>query len=393
MLKVLSYLLPALALVSCGNIRMNEFTLQSERDRFSADKIKFIDSVFTQVPDSTDEKVFTGAFWASELMLRTTPGGRDAVRNGLYNFSMFSNSFRRSLLQNAYTLYHTEFVDIIDSLIMTEKDEKLFAMMAEYIIRADSIRKDGVLVMMRNRFPGWASHPVLKGMVLSHSGYAPVTDAQINELISYRQHAGEASVYVIVHKNRDLPGYAFIQDDNGLILMEGDDTLMIRVIARSVTNLPGYLTNGNTPPGVFSMQSIAISDNIFIGPTPTLVTYLPFETDVVTFSFGGQEQGTWTEERYRSFFPPGWISIEQKNMAYYAGEAGRSEIIMHGTTIDEEFYSGQPYYPFTPSLGCICSLEIWDRKKGVPKESDQLKMIMALKRHRIDKALVYLIEK
>jgi hypothetical protein len=61
--------------------------------------------------------------------------------------------------------------------------------------------------------------------------------------------------------------------------------------------------------------------------------------------------------------------------SYYAGLAGRTEIIAHGTTINPEYYRGQPYYPHTPSQGCLCTKEIWNGKR---LESNQQKLIMAL---------------
>ncbi|MFN4286093.1 MAG: hypothetical protein ACK4E8_09050 [Lacibacter sp.] len=45
--------------------------------------------------------------------------------------------------------------------------------------------------------------------------------------------------------------------------------------------------------------------------------------------------------------------------SFEAGRIGRTEIIAHGTTIDPAFYKGQPYWPHTPSLGCLCSPEWW----------------------------------
>ena len=57
--------------------------------------------------------------------------------------------------------------------------------------------------------------------------------------------------------------------------------------------------------------------------------------------------------------------------AYYAGKLGRSEIIAHGTTIDPEFYRGQIFYPCTPSLGCLCSPEIWDEDGRISYSAQQ----------------------
>jgi hypothetical protein len=61
--------------------------------------------------------------------------------------------------------------------------------------------------------------------------------------------------------------------------------------------------------------------------------------------------------------------------SYYSGLAGRSEIIAHGTTIDPKFYSGKPYYPLTPTEGCLCTKEIWNGKR---LESDQQKLVNGL---------------
>src|SRR5690606_25629167 len=63
--------------------------------------------------------------------------------------------------------------------------------------------------------------------------------------------------------------------------------------------------------------------------------------------------------------------------AYYAGKAGRNEIIAHGTTIDPGFYKNKSYYPFTPSLGCLTTKELWSYETGKIVESDQIKLMNA----------------
>ena len=64
--------------------------------------------------------------------------------------------------------------------------------------------------------------------------------------------------------------------------------------------------------------------------------------------------------------------------SYFAGKAGRTEIIIHGTTVNPEYYRQQPYYPLTPTMGCLTSKEIWDEATGRRAESDQQKIIQAL---------------
>ena len=64
--------------------------------------------------------------------------------------------------------------------------------------------------------------------------------------------------------------------------------------------------------------------------------------------------------------------------SYYAGKAGRTEIISHGTTVDPEYYKGKTYFPITPTQGCLCTKELWSASNGSRVYSDQQKLINAI---------------
>ena len=68
--------------------------------------------------------------------------------------------------------------------------------------------------------------------------------------------------------------------------------------------------------------------------------------------------------------------------SYSAGKIGRTEIIAHGTTIDPDFYRNELYYPNTPSLGCLCSPEVWN-DDGELQQSVQLEWITLVKQLKI----------
>jgi len=83
----------------------------------------------------------------------------------------------------------------------------------------------------------------------------------------------------------------------------------------------------------------------------------------------------WTIDYYKNLIPKNLQDFLPLYESYYSGLAGRSEIIAHGTTIDPSYYEGKPYYPLTPTEGCLCTKEIWNGKRI---ESDQQKLVNGL---------------
>jgi hypothetical protein len=63
--------------------------------------------------------------------------------------------------------------------------------------------------------------------------------------------------------------------------------------------------------------------------------------------------------------------------AWSAGHIGRTEIIAHGTTIDPEYFKDKPFYPLTPTMGCLCAKELWNPTSGHPLVSEQLNLVNA----------------
>ena len=78
--------------------------------------------------------------------------------------------------------------------------------------------------------------------------------------------------------------------------------------------------------------------------------------------------------------------------AYFAGMAGRWDIIAHGTVIDPEYYAGEPCYPNTPSLGCLTAAERWSPESGERVASDQQALVDAMKGAGFDRGYVVVVE-
>jgi len=75
--------------------------------------------------------------------------------------------------------------------------------------------------------------------------------------------------------------------------------------------------------------------------------------------------------------PPDWRDHSPMMEAWSAGYAGRTEIIAHGTTIDPEYFRDKPFYPLTPTMGCLCAKELWNPTTGHPLVSEQLNLVSA----------------
>jgi hypothetical protein len=251
-------------------------------------------------------------------------------------------------------------------------------MAINYLLQANpALQADTLLLDLDMLYPDWSHDPILLSLVSS------VTDTMASPPISDLLHAelilGLPVLFSLQPDNRDYSGVLIFRDSKGDFLRNDSGELFhIKHLARAVTNLPWYLTNGNTPPGIYSIQGLGHSENVFIGPTPTVQTRMPFETDLATFMHNPELKQIWDQQHYSDLLPPSWQDYFPIWGSFFAGQAGRSEIIAHGSTINPEYYRDFPCYPLTPSLGCMTAFESWSPTTGELIESGQLELIHTL---------------
>lgn len=208
-------------------------------------------------------------------------------------------------------------------------------------------------------------------LLLADKKTPPLADLLSDSFLS-----NEIVLFSFQRKNRNYPGLAMVRTKSEIFLKdETGEFFSIPQLGRSISNMPGYLTNGNTPQGIFKMTGFAVSKSNFIGPTTNIQMLMPFERsedipDSITQLFG---------KNYSALLPAAWVNYFPFYESYYAGMAGRTEIIAHGTTVNPEYYINKPYYPLTPTQGCLCTKEIWSTDDGKRMESDQQKLVNALK--------------
>ncbi len=370
-----------------------ERTIAMNRIQFEQDlKHKIIlDSRLNWSTENMDR--WQGTLWAAELMQFRDDSLLAALKMGMKQLAYLDPEWQRSLLEAVFGLYPDIFREEMSAFITETPYPKLFAMAVNYLIReSKEIKKKNYLKILFNGFPDWQKDPILYLLASDLADMQPELP-ELEELLAHGFLPGIPVIFSFQRSDRRYPGLTILRDQNGYFLRNQEGELIgIPQLSMAVSNMPGYLTNGNTPQGLFVVKGTEISNNVFIGPTRNLQLRLPYEADLREFTIAENDPDTvWTIERYRRLLPSGWQSYLPVFETYYAGKAGRTEIIAHGTTINPEFYQGQPFYPYTPSLGCLTTLELWSPLNGHRRYSDQERLIRAYRQFRQDKCLYLVI--
>lgn len=331
------------------------------------------------------EENWTDAFGAMELLHYKSPWAEGRISLAFDSIEKRSTGFQRALLELAYTNFPHRFLKQVASLLNNSTDAKLFAMGAEYMVlniktplafinlqikKQQLIKCEKDEAIMKQLFYHLQNQPLQK------------SDSSITEILSPGFLKNQIILYSFQRRNRNYPGLSMVRDTSGnFINDENGIVFSVPQLARSISNLPGYLTNGNTPQGIFRMYGFDTSKTDFIGPTANIQLTMPFETSLQHFfNDTAITDSAWTEEWYKKLLPANLKNYQPLYESFYAGKAGRTEIIAHGTTIDPEYYAGEIYYPQTPTIGCLCTKEIWSDVDGKRLESDQQKLVAALQK-------------
>lgn len=204
---------------------------------------------------------------------------------------------------------------------------------------------------------------------------------------------GHPVVYSLQRRDRRQPGLALVRGADGRFVREPDGRLFaVRQLALAASNLPGTISLGNTPQGLFTVvgRDVAAS-NPWIGPTPFLWTQVPLEARVGEFFHGAQPEAPWTRAHYREALPPRWRTHAPVYEAWLAGRAGRSEMLAHGMTQDTAWAEGRSWAPLAPSAGCLVTAEHW-AEDGSGRHSDQLRLLQAFSRGGATRGYLVVIE-
>ena len=360
-------------------------TLKANQEKMYRNLIQnSINHNLSQPLDANTEEDWQGAFWALALLQHRSLWVDRRIDTAAELMHARSESFQRAALELLYGSYPNKYYQQVKLLLMQTSNAKIFAMCAAYILNSNRASDDinFLSVKTKQQLAVNPENPILQQLLYDIEQFGKPTPAvALEALFSKTYLPGHVVVFSFQRRNRNHPGLVMVRDAEGNFVKDSTGNYFsVPQLARSISNLPGYLTNGNTPEGVFRMKGYDVSSNGFIGPTENVQLSMPFEYDSQHFYADSTITDTsWNIQNYRNLLPVPLQNYYPLYQSYYAGKAGRTEIIIHGTTINPAYYSAKPYYPLTPTLGCLTSMEKWDESTGLRKESDQQKLIDVLK--------------
>ncbi len=332
--------------------------------------------------DSTEDD-WEDALYALELINYRDPWVESRIAGAVEKISLRSSSFQRALLDLLYANYPGSFRDQAQAFYDTTRNAKLFAMVGEYLLRAategDVTR---LRVTARQRSATAMAGPILDQFLFRLQTADAPLDSQpsLHTFLSKNYLPRNVVVFSFQRKDRNYPGLVMVRDTSGNFVRKADKLFAVPQLARSINNLPGYLTNGNTPEGIFRMEGFDVSKSVMIGPSTNIQLSLPYEKNNRHFYKDNRlPDSTDGMALYKKMLPPEFRNYFPIYQAWYAGKAGRTEIIAHGTTIDPMYYVDFPFFPLTPTVGCLCTMELWSGVNGKRVESDQQLLVNAIR--------------
>lgn len=357
--------------------------LQEKRTAFYKQIVKGINKNLLLPPTSENEEALSSAFYNIGLVKYKTSFVNNKIDSAVKNINNRSNDYKKALLNLINSDYPKKYSAYIKPVFKTDVDDvKLMAMAANYLLPTATAAD--VKMMLQQTETSLAAEPdnaILFELSQQLKNYGKKTATpSIKTFLSKNYLPGQVLVFSFQRKDRNYPGLAMVRNADGNFIKNADSTYFaVGQLARSSSNMPGYITNGNTPQGFFKMNGFDTSKSFFIGPTTNIQLSMPHEYHPFIVN-DKLIDTTWSLQQYKDLLPSNFKNYHPIYGTFYAGKAGRTEIIAHGTTIDTTFYTNQLFAPYTPSAGCLCTKEIWSSKTGYLQTSDQLLLTQAIQK-------------
>jgi hypothetical protein len=355
-----------------------------ERAAFEA-AVRMVQEMLALPPGPDADARLPQALNAIALFNLERTQGLPALLRVLDGIGQKDATYQRELLSAVHTLYWKEAAPQVRPLLPQIKTPREFAIAAYVLLRANDSAEVRTYIeqQMRVVFSDAAPEPRLVALA---QRLQATPDEEVKErpplvdLLRAPVRPGYPVVFSFQRSNRQHHGLAVVRGADGRFVRNADGSYFnIAQATLALTQLPGTITNGNTPQGLFVVKGTGTATNPWIGPTPYLRSKVPFEAQPSDFDTPALDSvpGVWTQDVYLSYFPPSWRGYRPIREAYLAGQAGRDEMLLHGNAVNPDYYRNEPYFPYAPAAGCMVAQEYWAKDDGTLVYSDQLGLVKA----------------
>lgn len=381
----------------------SDFVLYKKRQLLLKDLHEnVVGKAFLSPLDSNTEYRYEAACRAIVQFMLDNDTTQQGITQLFVQYDSLQYDTKRAMLETVYGLYPDQYIQSMQLLLAKETNPILFSIAAAYSLRYDTAAVNAATIRkrIREQFPGYGTNAVLVELDKYLNNYthykAPATN-DLLELFRYQKEIKKKIIYSFQRHSRDYGGLAIIQNADGSFMRTAEGRLLVfEQLARSASGLPYFIPDGNTPQGVYSIQGTAVTYNKLIGPTPNVQLIMPYERKWTTYFHAG-DSTVWSPANdmlwaYLQLLPACMRNSPAATEAFYAGKLGRNSIIAHGTTIDPEYFKNKPWYPLTPTMGCLCAKEIWNVSNGRLLVSDQYNLVSAFNSNNDSKGYLYVID-
>lgn len=354
----------------------SDYVLNKNKEKRKSEVEQKLNKFNSQQVNEINEDLLRSFLYEADLIQLKSEDYKSLISKLLKNFRNFSNKTKVQIIESVHSSFRNQFIYEVDSLWKSEQYIHLYVLLSYYLLKNNHILKNDIFEDILTRFP--ESRDKLLHSFKNHIQEDESNIPPVKDLLDYQIQKDKTIIFTFFRKDRNYKGISIIRNPDGNFLRNDDGSIFyIPQLGLSVTNLPGFLKNGNTPRGIYSIVGWYITPTESIGPTPIILTRLPYEVPPDIFFHGKNKSNRYDINEYKSLLPESWRNYSKIEEAFYAGELSRKLIIMHGSADDLEYFENEIYYPLTPSKGCLTTKEIWNNENGTLVESDQVKLMKA----------------
>lgn len=179
------------------------------------------------------------------------------------------------------------------------------------------------------------------------------TKNDIRELIEFKpkwrignnDYRKVTNLFVFCRENRNYPCLMLMRDKNGELVRKSNGEIWTqKKLALSGRGLSYDQTNGNTPQGLFTIDSV-------MPKADRRLVYGKFRRINLNFI-----EKSRNEKELLHYIPEELQAMNWWRESVVARDIGRSLFRIHGVGV-KNLFRNSPYYPFIPTSGCIASIE------------------------------------